>query len=60
MVSGKPRGIWFGLGGHYLTSMLNGGLSVINNQYHGLLLRRSEGKYKLGYRRRHNKAGFRR
>ena len=44
-----------GLGSHYLTSALNGGLSVTINQHHRFLLRRSEGKYKSVYHQKHNK-----
>ena len=58
MVSANPHGEWIGLGSHYLTSALNGGLSVVNNQYHRLLVR-SKGKYKSVYHRRHSKTDFR-
>ena len=42
-----------------ITFMLSGGLSMADNQYHRLLLRRSKGKYKSVYHRKHNKAAFR-
>ena len=49
-----------GLRSHFLTSVLNGGLSVTNNRHHRFLLRRSEGKYRSAYHRKHSKAAFRR
>ena len=51
-------GEWFG--NVTIIFALNGGLSVANNHYHRFLLRRSEGKYKSVYHRKHNKAAFRR
>ena len=43
-----------------ITSELNGGLSLANNHYHRLFLRRSEDncKDKYVYHRKHNKAAF--
>ena len=51
-------GEWFG--NVTIIFALNGGLSVANNHYNRFLLRRSEGKYKSVYYRKHNKAAFRR
>ena len=48
-----------GLGTVTIIFVLNGGLSMANNHYHQFLSRRSEGKYKSVYHRKHNKAAFR-